>query len=89
MSKPPAGVSPNLVFPDQSDSFAHGFMCGVIWHQMGMPHTNRVDATLKPELREAVLAMAMATGWIEEISVVEGGWIKVVLYRHHPDHAPQ
>lgn len=67
-------------FPDQSDSFAHGFACGRLWEQM---HADRdvIETMMVEETRETVEAMAMSRGWVEEITPVEGGWISVKLSR--------
>lgn len=67
-------------FPDQSPSFAHGFACGRIWEQMsGGRHL--VEGIVPTECQSTIEAMAMARGWIEEITPVNDDWISVKLTR--------
>ena len=50
-----------LAFRDQSPSFAHGFTCGRIWHQM-RECSAPFSETILTELREDVIALATAAG---------------------------
>ena len=66
-------------FPNQSPDFAYGFACGRLWERMTKEDT--IDGTFPSECRETIEAMAMSFGWVEEITVVADGWIRVVLSR--------
>lgn len=69
-----------LAFRDQSSSFAHGFACGRIWQQMrerGAPFSE----TVLTELREDVIAMATAAGWVEEFIELSPEWLRVTFMR--------
>lgn len=73
------GWSHVLAFPDQSPSFAHGFICGRIWEAMWSRPTKPVMAMVVSETREAIEAMAMSKGWVEAFEDLGEGWLGLTL----------
>lgn len=76
---PDEGWATHFVFPNKAPDFAFGFACGRLWEQM--ISSDSIDGTFPSECRETIEAMAMSFGWVEEITVVADGWIRVVLSR--------
>jgi hypothetical protein len=74
-----------LAFRDQSPSFAHGFTLGRIWQQMRM-RTAPFSETIPLELREDVIVLATAAGWMEEFLAIDerGQWLRVTFMSEQP-----
>jgi hypothetical protein len=82
MSDESVDFKPLVSFPDQSDSFVHGFEAGMIWQQMqdgaspigthGLPyHTENV---------EVIKRMADAAGYqVIDVTRVDDCWTSVVI----------
>jgi hypothetical protein len=71
-----------LAFRDQSPSYAHGFTCSRIWQQM-RERSAPLSETIPVELREDIIAMATAAGWVEEFIELSPEWLRVTFMRDH------
>jgi hypothetical protein len=69
-----------LAFRDQSPSYAYGFACGPIWQQM-RERSAPFSETISANLREDVIAMATASGWIEEFVELNEEWLRVTFMK--------
>ena len=69
-----------FAFRDQSPSFVHGFTCGRIWQQF-RTRTDPFSETIASEIREDVIALATAAGWMEEFLPADeaGEWLYVTF----------
>jgi len=78
-SEPPKeGWELTFAFPDQSPSYAHGFVCGKLWQRMKESNAPIQD-TVENDIVEHVVAMAMALGWTESVERLNDDWSHVIL----------
>ena len=71
-------------FPDESESFVHGFESGIVWAKIEAG-LNLIEVTIHAQNEEVMRRMARARGYDIDIKKTDFvGWLEATLRKNRP-----